>query len=116
MITANPQEGRPTRPPRVLGSLLVLLGLVLLLGGVSMRGADGSLYFIVLGTLIASSGTLLALGRAAAIPVYAATLAVCWVWSLVDLGGDVGQLISQVFVPTLIGLYLFSSRVRSRLR
>ena len=103
-----------TNPPRALGALLAIMGLALAFGG-GLDLHSGGLYFATIGLLIAVTGVLLFMGRAAALPVYALTLAVIWIWSLIDARGGGDALIPRVALPTVIGLYLFFSKVRSRL-
>ncbi len=47
--------------------------------------------------------------------MYALTLAIVWIWALIDTHGAFGQLVPRVALPTLLAFYIFSSRVRSRL-
>src|SRR5688500_1846891 len=80
-----------TTPPRLLGGLMMMLGLVLVGGGVQLGATDmatGGAYFLVVGVLVLVSGALIVAGRKAAVPVYGVTLAVVWTWSLKDTGGE----------------------------
>lgn len=103
-----------TNPPRALGALITILGLALAVGG-ALDLQHGGLYFVSVGLLSAASGVLLFLGRSVALLAYALTLLAIWSWSLIDAGGRFDVLVPRVALPTLIGLFLFSSKVRSRL-
>ena len=103
-------------PPKMLGGLMAALGVVLAFAGGELSEAEGGgKYFITVGICLAISGALLYLGKKLALFAYAATLAVVWIWSLREAGSDVGEWLPRVALPTLVGLYVFSSRVRSRL-
>ncbi|WP_341675508.1 hypothetical protein [Niveibacterium sp. SC-1] len=111
------REEGVANPPRVLGCLLLALGLALAVGGLHLKmnlGGDGS-YFAVVGGLVALAGFLAFSGRSAAVLVYGLTLLVVWGWSLQEVGANPPELLPRVGLPTLIGLYLFSGKVRARL-
>lgn len=104
-------------PPRVFGALLFLLGLALAGGGLHLNfiADSGGNYFMVIGVLLMSSGALIFFGQALAILVYALALLVIWGWSFHETDGEWALFIPRVAMPTLIGLYVFSSRIRGRL-
>jgi quinoprotein glucose dehydrogenase len=115
-LLSSPRQSNMPNPPKLFGALLALLGLALAGAGLHMSvNLGGGAYFVVVGLLIAATGALLFLGRAAALWVYAVALAVVWLWSLQDSGGRMGELLPRVAMPTLLGLYLFSARIRERL-
>lgn len=104
-------------PPRVLGGLLTLLGVALLGGGLHVSfnlDGDGT-YYMVVGTLLALSGIGIFAGKWLSLFVYGATLMTVWVWSFAEVGSHFDALMPRVAFPTLIALYLYSSKVRSRL-
>lgn len=102
-------------PPRVFGIILAVLGAALAIGGVNLLGMGGGYYFLAVGIGVALSGVLMASGRLLGAYAYGATLLMLVVWSLVEAGSDLQQLLPRIALPVLIGLYVFSSRVRSRL-
>ena len=103
-------------PPKLLGGLLASLGLVMAVAGSKLSDMEGGTsYFVTVGLCVMVSGALLYLGKKVALLAYAATLAVIWIWSLRESGGDTGVWLPRVALPTLLGIYIFSSRVRSRL-
>ena len=103
-------------PPKLLGGLLASLGLVMAVAGSKLSDMEGGTsYFVTVGLCVMVSGALLYLGKKIALLAYAATLAVIWIWSLRESGGDTSVWLPRVALPTLLGFYIFSSRVRSRL-
>ncbi|HWS90635.1 MAG TPA: hypothetical protein VN282_26945 [Pyrinomonadaceae bacterium] len=103
-------------PPRTLGVLLTILGVLLSFSGAYLLAmGHPSPYFMVVGVGIAVSGFLIASGRLAGVYVYYATYAVIVAWSLVETAGATRQLGPRVFIPTLIALHLTREKVRSRL-
>lgn len=103
-------------PPKMLGGLMAALGVVLAFAGGNLTEAEGGgTYFISLGIGLVVSGALLYLGKKLALLAYAATLAMVWIWSLKEAGGDTSAWLPRVALPTLVAFYVFSSRVRSRL-
>jgi quinoprotein glucose dehydrogenase len=103
-------------PPKMLGGLLASLGLVLAAAGGKLSDIEGGgSYFVTVGICLLISGLLLYSGKKLALLAYAVTLAVVWIWSLKESGSDAGAWLPRVALPTLLGIYIFSNRVRSRL-
>lgn len=103
-------------PPRTLGILLTILGAALGFAGVYfLFSSHPTPYFLVEGVGIAVSGLLIAAGKRAGMYVYYVTFGVILVWSLVETGGVVGQLLPRVALPGLIALHLATEKVRARL-
>lgn len=103
-------------PPKRLGILLAILGAALSFAGVYLLLLGGRTpYFVVAGIGIAASGILIASGKLAGIYVYFVTFGLMVVWSIVETGGDVSQLIGRLALAGLIGLYLLSDKVRAGL-
>jgi glucose dehydrogenase len=103
-------------PPKLLGGLMACLGLVLAGAGGKLTDVEGGgSYFVTVGICLFISGALLYLGKKLALLAYGVTLAVVWIWSLKESGSDPGEWLPRVALPTLVGIYIYSSRVRSRL-
>lgn len=103
-------------PPKMLGGLMASLGLVLAVAGTKLSDVEGGTsYFVTVGILVLVSGGLLYLGKKLALFAYTVTLAVVWIWSLKESGSDVGAWLPRVALPSLLGIYIFSRRVRERL-
>ncbi len=103
------------KPPRILGLLLALLGATTVIGGVNLLLMNDSPYFFVIGIGMLISGLLLARGKKVGAYAYAGTLAIIILWSLFEVGFDVSQLLPRIVVPSLIGAYIFSGKVKPRL-
>ena len=103
------------KPPRILGILLVLLGAAFLVGGIQLSRMGGNAYFIVIGTGIALSGLLIFVGKILGAYLYAVVLAIIIIWSFLEVGTDYQHLIPRLAIPIVIGIYIFSSKVKSRL-
>lgn len=101
-----------TTAPRRLGMLLIAFGLALTLGSLSL---GGDAYDTAVGLLMAISGFFLHAGRAWALWSYGLLLLVVWGGALGEAGGQVSALLPRVALPTLLGAYLYSGAVRSRL-
>lgn len=103
------------RPPRKLGILLIILGAAMILGGIKLLSMGDNPYFIIVGIGVVLSGFLLSSGNMLGVYMYAATLGVVVVWSVMEVGADWGQLLPRIVVPVLLGAYIFSGKVRTRL-
>ena len=103
------------KPPRILGLLLALLGATTVIGGVNLLLMNDSPYFCVIGIGMLISGLLLARGKKVGAYAYAGTLSIIVLWSLLEVGLDISLLLPRIVVPSLIGAYIFSNKVKSRL-
>jgi glucose dehydrogenase len=102
-------------PPRSFGALLAFLGFAFSAGGVNLMLQGDNAYFLVVGLGILISGVLIAQGKMMGAWVYLGVFALIVMWSVVETGFDLGKLLPRVFMPALICIYVFTSRVRSRL-
>jgi quinoprotein glucose dehydrogenase len=103
------------KPPRTLGILLAVLGVVMILGGIKLLMMGDDYYFIIVGAGVLVSGLFISSGRILGAYVYGATLGVIVMWSAMEAGTDWGQLLPRITVPLLLGVYVFSNKVRNRL-
>ena len=97
---------RPFRRLQVLGGLLILLGLALLVGGVMLVAAGGSVAYLLAGIGFAASGALLWRRSSAALLVYAVLLAALLAWSLSEVGLDWWPLAARLDVAFVFGVLL----------
>ncbi len=104
------------QPPRVLGSLLALLGVALAVGGISLMQQGDSPYFLVAGLGILASGVLIAMGKMVGAWAFLATFVLMVAWSLAEVGANIDHLLPRILLPGLFCAYIFSARVRPRLR
>lgn len=110
-----------TRMPRfgplllISGSVLVLLGLALGIGGVRLLMLGGSLYYLLAGLGMTVSGALLIMGRSEALWLYALVLFGTTVWALAEVRLDWWQLLPRLDVWFVLGLWLALPFVNRRL-
>jgi len=96
--------------PRSLGLLVTLLGLLMLVAGWQID----SLYYALLGFLLALTGRLLYFGQAAALLVSFLLLLLVWGWSVHELGMG-RDLLARVLLPTVLVGYVLLGGVSERL-
>ena len=92
--------------PRLLGVLLLIMGLALLAGGVKLSMLGGSLYYLLAGIGIALTGVLLLATRRAALGLYALVLFASTVWALWEVGLDWWQLVPRLALLFALGIVL----------
>ncbi len=97
---------RPLRRLQVVGTLLVLIGLALLAGGVMLAASGGSPAYLLAGIGFAASGVLLWKGSADALIVHAVLLAALLAWSLWEVGLDWWPLAARLDLAFVFGLLL----------
>ena len=90
--------------PRLLGILLLIMGLALLAGGVKLSMLGGSLYYLLAGIGIALTGVLLLATRRAALGLYALVLFASTVWALWEVGLDWWQLVPRLALLFALGI------------
>ena len=92
--------------PRLLGVLLLIMGLALLAGGIKLTMLGGSLYYLLAGIGITLTGILLLATRRAALGLYALVLFASTVWALWEVGLDWWQLVPRLALWFAIGIVL----------
>ncbi len=97
---------RPLRRLQVVGTLLILLGLALLVGGIMLVVAGGSVAYLLAGIGFAASGVLLWRGSSGALLVYAVLLTALLAWSLSEAGLDWWPLAARLDVAFVFGVLL----------
>ncbi|QDG58899.1 glucose/quinate/shikimate family membrane-bound PQQ-dependent dehydrogenase [Pseudomonas sp. NIBRBAC000502773] len=98
---------RPSRLlPRLLGVLLLIMGLALLAGGVKLSLLGGSLYYLLAGIGITLTGLLLLATRRAALGLYALVLFASTVWALWEVGLDWWQLVPRLALLFALGIVM----------
>ncbi|MGZ5081344.1 MAG: hypothetical protein ACXWHZ_18485 [Usitatibacter sp.] len=98
-------------PPKVLGSLLRILGLLWAIAGVAFF----DYYSMALGVLLAFAGGCLYYGRSLAVPAMWLLLLVAWTWSIREVGTDVKQLFPRVGLITILWAWVVFGGTASRL-
>lgn len=92
--------------PSLLGTLLLLMGLALLAGGIKLSMLGGSLYYVLAGIGLALTGLLLLAGKRAALGLYALVLFASSIWSLWEVGLDWWQLVPRLSLWFALGVVL----------
>ncbi|MBV4490174.1 glucose/quinate/shikimate family membrane-bound PQQ-dependent dehydrogenase [Pseudomonas oryzicola] len=92
--------------PRLIGALLLLMGLALLAGGIKLSQLGGSLYYLIAGIGFALAGILLLAQRRIALGLYGLVLLGSTVWALVEVGLDWWQLVPRLAIWFAIGVVL----------
>lgn len=81
-------RSRPTVAARVVGVLVLLVGLVLAAGGAWLAALGGSWYYVLAGVGMTASGALLFAGRGAGASLYALVLVASLLWAAWESGLD----------------------------
>lgn len=102
----------PARPPRVTAALMVLLGLALAAAGAWLVQLGGSWYYVAAGVAWMATGALLWRGKAWALGVFGAYVALTLAWALWESGLDWWPLAARLDVPFLMGLLLLTPWIR----
>lgn len=92
--------------PRLLGVLLLLMGLALLAGGIKLSQLGGSLYYLIAGIGFALSGVLLLALRHTALGLYGLVLLGSTLWALWEVGLDWWQLVPRLSLWFALGVVL----------
>ncbi|PWB33279.1 membrane-bound PQQ-dependent dehydrogenase, glucose/quinate/shikimate family [Pseudomonas sp. SDI] len=92
--------------PRLLGVLLLLMGLALLAGGIKLSQLGGSLYYLIAGAGFALSGLLLLLLRREGLGLYGLVLLGSSLWALWEVGLDWWQLVPRLALWFALGVVL----------
>ena len=105
MSTEGAKTGTPWLP-RLIGALLLLMGLALLAGGIKLSQLGGSLYYLIAGIGFAVSGILLLAQRRIGLGLYGLVLIASTVWALWEVGLDWWQLVPRLAIWFAIGVVL----------
>lgn len=92
--------------PRLIGVLLLLMGLALLAGGIKLSQLGGSLYYLIAGIGFALSGILLLALRRNALGLYGLVLLGSTLWALWEVGLDWWQLVPRLALWFALGVVL----------
>lgn len=98
--------------PRVLGVLLVLLGLGLALGGAMLLARHGSPYYLAVGAALLASGWFTFRGRVLGGAVYGWLLLATVAWALFEAGLDGWALVARIAFLAVLGLWFLLPRTR----
>ena len=102
--------------PRVLGVLLLLMGMALVAGGIKLMQLGGSLYYLIAGIGFAASGVMLLALRKLALGLYGLVLLGSTAWALWEVGLDWWQLVPRLSLWFALGVLLLLPWARRPLR
>jgi len=89
-------------PARLLGVILLLIGLVLSAGGVQLLALGGSAYYAAAGVSLIIAGVLMVRRNVAGIWLYLAAFVGTLVWALWEVGLDGWALIPRIVGPAVL--------------
>jgi len=92
----------PAWPARVMGVLLLLIGLILAAGGIQLLVLGGSLYYALTGLSLIIAGVLMARRSIAGVWVYFAVFLATVAWALWEVGLDGWALIPRLAGPSVL--------------
>ena len=102
--------------PRLLGVLLLLMGMALVAGGIKLMQLGGSLYYLIAGVGFAVSGVMLLALRKHALGLYGLVLLGSTAWALWEVGLDWWQLVPRLSLWFALGVDLLLPWARRPLR
>jgi quinoprotein glucose dehydrogenase len=112
---ADASSGSIWSRPFVYATLLILIGLYLLVGGVWLAALGGSWYYLITGLVVIASGVLLWMRRRWGSWLYGLMLACTVIWALIEVGWSPWGLAARILAPAVLGLWLLTPWVQRRL-
>lgn len=106
---------RRARPPRVFAAVLLLIGLALSAGGVSLVSLGGSFYYAIAGIVSIVAGLLLWRGNRWGAHLYGLLLLGTAIWAIVEVGFDGWALAPRILPFMVLGLFLLRPGLRRSL-
>ncbi|PZR34352.1 membrane-bound PQQ-dependent dehydrogenase, glucose/quinate/shikimate family [Caulobacter segnis] len=102
MKTQVPYKAASAWPARLLGAVLLLIGLVLAAGGLQLLLLGGSLYYLPAGLGLIIAGVLMIRRSVVGVWVYLAVFLATVIWALWEVGLDGWALIPRLVGPTVL--------------
>ena len=106
------ESSRSYPKPRFLSVVIGLIGVALVLQGLPLVQAGGSLYYFLAGITLAAVSVLLFRGDDRGAKLYGIFLAITYLWALYEAGLDAWALMPRVAMFTVLGLWFVIPRVR----
>lgn len=110
------ESSRSYPKPRFLSVVIGLIGVTLVLQGLPLVQAGGSLYYFLAGITLAAVSVLLFRGDDRGAKLYGIFLAITYLWALYEAGLDAWALMPRVAMFTVLGLWFVIPRVRRGLQ
>jgi glucose dehydrogenase len=107
-------QNRP-RPPRILASILLLIGLLLAVGGIRLATLGGSLYYLIAGVALIAAAVMLWRGQRWGAYLYGLVTVGTILWAIMESGFDGWALAPRVLPFLVLGLLLLRPKVRRAL-
>ncbi|HEY6645372.1 membrane-bound PQQ-dependent dehydrogenase, glucose/quinate/shikimate family [Povalibacter sp.] len=104
-----------SRAPRILGTVLVLIGLALAVGGVRLITLGGSFYYCIAGVTLIVCGLLLFRANPWGSRLYGILTLATLIWALTEVGFDGWALAPRVLPFIVLGLFLLRPGLRRSL-
>src|SRR4051812_9356362 len=102
MKTQAPFPSAPGWPARVVGVLLLLIGLVLAVGGLQLAVLGGSPYYVLAGVGLIVAGVLMARRSITGAWVYLGVFVATFVWALWESGLNGWALVPRLVGPSVL--------------
>lgn len=106
------QSAGDGRPPRLLATIIFLIGAFLGGGGIWLAALGGSVYYAVVGAAMVISALLLWRGRRTGALVYGALLLGTLIWAFAEVGLDGWALLPRLGLLMALGAWLMMPWVR----
>ncbi|MEQ8859029.1 MAG: membrane-bound PQQ-dependent dehydrogenase, glucose/quinate/shikimate family [Pseudomonadales bacterium] len=106
------EPGRSYPKPRVLGAILIVIGLALLIGGVLLAARGGSFYYVGAGVALLVSGWFTTRGRVVGGAIYGWLLLATIAWAVLEVGLDGWGLVARIALFAVLGLWFLLPRTR----
>ena len=100
------------RPPRVFATIVLIVAIAFLYGGVRLIAVGGSFYYVLAGVTLLASAILLWRGNKRGSHLYGVLLAATLVWSLFEVGTDLWALATRLGFLSVLGAWLLTPFAR----
>lgn len=90
----------------VVATLIVVVGVFMLAGGIYLITLDGSWYFAPAGLIITIAGILIGLRRPMGVYLYLISLAASFIWSIWEVGFTFWPLVSRLFALSIFAVFV----------
>ena len=98
----------------IMVAAIALSAVALIVGGIELAAAGGSLYYVLAGAALLTSMLALLYRRSYALPLFSLLLVATLIWSLREVGFDGWALVPRLVAPAVLGLVLLMPVVRQR--
>lgn len=100
------------RPPRIFATIVLLVAVAFLYGGVRLLMVGGSPYYVLAGVALLASSILLWRGDKLGSRIYGALLVATLLWSMDEVGTDLWALAPRLVFLSVLGAWLLTPFAR----